>query len=324
MGIDEGLTGFAMQKGEPVMAIDALAHPRYKYFPETGEERYHSFLGVPILDKRRSLGVLVVQTSRRRRFTRDEVRLLKAVVVPVGGLLVQLGLLESLETKEEERRGYQRRMLDAVKRLQTYEKHQASPRKAQPVTAVRLNGWPAVPGFGIGRAHLLIPNVSFSSRPERRTRSPKTETSRFRQAVSRSVDELERLKERVQLSCPEIDAALFEAQGMMLKDDSFSGRVETHIQSGLSAEAALDNVVNPRRRCPLLHLLDPRPRGACGGSPRDARDDHLDPSSGLGISRRPWWFMPEGDGGARHRRVRRRGPGRRLGPAAATHVPGSP
>mgnify|MGYP000706139413 CR=1 FL=1 len=50
MGVDEGLTGFAIEKGEPVMAIDALAHPRYKYFPETGEERYHSFLGVPIID----------------------------------------------------------------------------------------------------------------------------------------------------------------------------------------------------------------------------------------------------------------------------------
>src|SRR5690349_464797 len=84
MGIDEGLTGFAIQKGEPVMAIDALAHPRYKYFPETGEERYHSFLGVPIVDRREALGVLVVQTSRRRRFTRDEVRLMKAVAVPVG------------------------------------------------------------------------------------------------------------------------------------------------------------------------------------------------------------------------------------------------
>jgi phosphotransferase system enzyme I (PtsP) len=244
MGINEGLTGFAMQKGEPVMAIDALAHPRYKYFPETGEERYHSFLGVPILDKRRSLGVLVVQTSRRRRFTRDEVRLLKAVVVPVGGLLVQLSLLESLETKEEERRGYQRRMLDAVKRLQTYERQQGSARKAQPVTAVRLTGWPAVPGFGIGRAHVLTPNVSFSSRPERRSRSPKTEARRFRQAISRSIEELERLKERVQVSCPEIDATLFDAQSMMLDDDSFAGRVEAHIQAGLSAETALDRVVN--------------------------------------------------------------------------------
>ncbi len=123
--IDEGLTGFAIQKGEPVMAIDALAHPRYKYFPETGEERYHSFLGVPIVDRREALGVLVVQTSRRRRFTRDEVRLMKAVAVPVGGLLVQLRLLQSLESKEEERRGYQQRMLDAIKKLQAYERQQA-------------------------------------------------------------------------------------------------------------------------------------------------------------------------------------------------------
>src|SRR5512143_2285663 len=156
MGIEEGLTGFAIQKGEPVMAIDALAHPRYKYFPETGEERYHSFLGVPIVDRREALGVLVVQTSRRRRFTRDEVRLMKAVSVPVGGLLVQLRLLQSLETKEEERRGYQRRMLDAIKKLQAYERRQVpAGGESEPANAVRLIGVPAAPGFGIGRAHLL-------------------------------------------------------------------------------------------------------------------------------------------------------------------------
>src|SRR5262249_61426408 len=103
---DDGLTGFVIDKSEPVMAIDALAHPRYKYFPETGEERYHSFLGVPIVDRREPLGVLVVQTSRRRRFTRDEVRLMKAVAVPISGALVQLRLLERLEVKEEERRGH--------------------------------------------------------------------------------------------------------------------------------------------------------------------------------------------------------------------------
>ena len=157
MRVDEGLTGFVIEKGEPVMAIDALAHPRYKYFPETGEERYHSFLGVPIVDRREALGVLVVQTSRRRRFTRDEVRLMKAVAVPVGGLLVQLRLLESLESKEEERRGYHQRMLDALKRLQAYERQQSSSDEPAEVTAVRLAGVPAAPGFGIGRAHLLVP-----------------------------------------------------------------------------------------------------------------------------------------------------------------------
>jgi phosphotransferase system enzyme I (PtsP) len=243
MGIDEGLTGFAIQKGEPVMAIDALAHPRYKYFPETGEERYHSFLGVPIVDRREALGVLVVQTSRRRRFTRDEVRLMKAVAVPVGGLLTQLRLLQSLETKEEERRGYQRRMLDAIKKLQAYERRQVPTRDVEPATAVRLMGVPAAPGFGIGRAHLLESEVSFASIPRRKPRSARKERERFHAAVQQSVQEVERMKARVQRSYPEIDAALFDVQQMMLTDATFLRRVERHIAGGSSAEVALERVV---------------------------------------------------------------------------------
>ena len=52
MALDEGLTGLVLERLEPVMVVDALAHPRYKYFPETGEERYHSFLGVPVVEYR--------------------------------------------------------------------------------------------------------------------------------------------------------------------------------------------------------------------------------------------------------------------------------
>jgi phosphotransferase system enzyme I (PtsP) len=243
MGVDEGLTGFAIQKREPVMAIDALAHPRYKYFPETGEERYHSFLGVPIFDKGLPLGVLVVQTSRRRRFTTDEVRLLKAVAVPLGGVLVQMALLESLESKEEERRGYQERMLDAIERLQSYEREQRPARKISGVSAVRLTGWPAAPGFGIGRAHLLAPQVSFGGADKRPRRSAKAETNRFQKAVARSAEEVERLKVRVQDSFPEIDAQMFDAQKMMLTDPTLTSGVQKQIAAGLSAEAALESVV---------------------------------------------------------------------------------
>jgi phosphotransferase system enzyme I (PtsP) len=243
MRVDEGLTGFVIEKGEPVMAIDALAHPRYKYFPETGEERYHSFLGVPIVDRREALGVLVVQTSRRRRFTRDEVRLMKTVAVPVGGLLVQLRLLQSLESKEEERRGYQQRMLDAIKKLQVYERHQPISDNST-VTAVRLVGVPAAPGFGIGRAHLLVPEVSFASIPERRPLAPRKELARFHAAVQQSVEEVERLKERVQASYPEIDSALFDTQRLMLTDESFRNRVEAEMSAGASAETALARVIN--------------------------------------------------------------------------------
>ncbi len=241
MGVNEGLTGFVIEHREPVMAIDALAHPRYKYFPETGEERYHSFLGVPILDKRQVKGVLVVQTSRRRRFTPDEVRLLKAVAVPVGGILAQLELLESLEIKEEERRAYKKRMLDAVKRLQGYERQRKPSRRRE--TAIRLTGWPAAPGYGIGRAHVLAPEVSLGSAPSKRVTSARKEIERFRSAVERSVEEIDRLKARVRRSYPEIDSGLFETQRLMLNDENLRRPVEEKITKGINAERAIEEVV---------------------------------------------------------------------------------
>ena len=79
MGISEGLTGLVIERMKPVMVADTLAHPRYKYFPETHEEHFHSFLGVPLIEGKLPLGVLVIQTSRRRHFSRDEIRLLTTI-----------------------------------------------------------------------------------------------------------------------------------------------------------------------------------------------------------------------------------------------------
>ena len=69
MRVNEGLVGLVVEHGQPVTVADAISHPRYKYFPETGEERYHAFLGVPVQDGRQKpIGVMVVQTLRSRKF----------------------------------------------------------------------------------------------------------------------------------------------------------------------------------------------------------------------------------------------------------------
>src|SRR5438105_14342572 len=57
MGTSEGLIGLVIERMKPMMAVDALAHPRYKYFPETHEERFHSFLSVPLIENKLTLGV---------------------------------------------------------------------------------------------------------------------------------------------------------------------------------------------------------------------------------------------------------------------------
>ena len=102
MSVDEGLTGQVIERMEPVAVTDAMAHPRNKYFPETGEERFHSFLGLPVLEKHDPLGVLVVQSRSRRRFSPTEVRLLKTISAHVSSIIVQARLLETLQTKERE------------------------------------------------------------------------------------------------------------------------------------------------------------------------------------------------------------------------------
>src|SRR5438132_3275500 len=66
MRLDEGLTGLTAELMRPVMVQDASTHPRFKFFPETGEEPYHSFLGVPLVEGGMLQGVLVVQTRDAR------------------------------------------------------------------------------------------------------------------------------------------------------------------------------------------------------------------------------------------------------------------
>lgn len=239
MGIDEGLTGIVIQKLEPVMAVDAMAHPRYKYFPETGEERYHSFLGVPVVDQRTARGVLIVQTSRRRRFTTEEVRLLKAIAVPVAGILAQTRLHARLETQEKERLSYQERMSDAIDRLRDYEGQPAG----RPGAQIRLVGLGASPGFGVGRAHLVASELRFDDVLRERRGPLKRELSRLTAAIKRSVDELARTRDRILESVPEIDAAVFDAQQLMLQDAIFVARIEGLIRDGLHAELALQETV---------------------------------------------------------------------------------
>jgi phosphotransferase system, enzyme I, PtsP len=242
MSVEEGLTGMAIEKLEPVMAVDAIMHPRYKYFPETGEEKYHSFVGVPIVERGTPIGVLVVQTLRRRKFSRHELRLLKAIAAQVGGIIAQARLVADLQSKEKERKEYRRRMVAAIKRLEAYETKTDRP-QATGQGRSRLDGLPAAPGFGRGRAHLLQPSVSFGLVEDALSDDPDEELQRFRRAVAESLVELERLKARLSTRMPEFDSQIIDAHRMMVQDRTFLAKIEAAIKDGTAAEAALKRVV---------------------------------------------------------------------------------
>src|SRR5262249_37792354 len=150
------------------------------------------------------LGVLIVQSRSRRRFSQNDIRLLKTISTNVGGIIVQARLHETLKTKEQEREEYRKRMLDAVKRLSVYERE----REEKPTTRgktgrTRLTGVSASPGFGIGQAYIVHPQVHLDALAERHSNEPEREIQQLHAAVRQSVAELEALKERVKEKLPE-------------------------------------------------------------------------------------------------------------------------
>lgn len=91
MSRSEGLTGLVAQQRRPVVILEAASsHPRFRYFPDAGEDLYESFLGVPILEDSRLLGVLVLQTFETAEFTNEDVERMTETGVRLGPQLKPL------------------------------------------------------------------------------------------------------------------------------------------------------------------------------------------------------------------------------------------
>jgi starch phosphorylase len=94
MDLNEGLAGLVAEELRPIMVEDAFTHPRFKYFREAGEDAYHSFLGVPLIEHSMLQGVLVVQTAQQRTFSRDEVAALAGTAAQIGPIIGEARTLE--------------------------------------------------------------------------------------------------------------------------------------------------------------------------------------------------------------------------------------
>src|ERR1700693_3163579 len=246
MRVNEGLVGLVVEHGQPVTVADAISHPRYKYFPETGEERYHAFLGVPVQDGRQKpIGVMGVQTLRRRKVGKEEVRLLRTAATQVAQILTRFQLRETLVTKEKERDEYRRRMIEANRQLKGYEKVGGATRLATPVKIrrPRLVGLAASPRFARGVAHVVGTFLSSIDR-NLRARDSRAETRRLEEALTRSRGELAALKVRMEPLMPEAELKIFDGHRAILEDEEFVGRIREAIDAGYAAESSLFRVID--------------------------------------------------------------------------------
>ena len=108
MKTSEGLTGLVIEQKGVVNIEDAPSHPRYKYFRETKEEKFHSFLGIPFFERKTPVGVIVVQTREPRVFTPAEISTLSTIAYQISSIVINAKLLD-FDQQEGGRAGFFRK-----------------------------------------------------------------------------------------------------------------------------------------------------------------------------------------------------------------------
>lgn len=215
--VGEGIVGDIAALARPFALADAQEHPRFAYRPETGEEVFHSMMGVPILRGGRVIGVLAVQNRTRRNYTDEEVETLQTVAMVLAELVASGALIDPKE-------------------LLPADDLTGAPLR---VEGVRLNG-----GIGIGRAVVHRPHF----RIERLVADdPEWEHERLRNAfvdMHGAIDDM-MTSERLQEGGEHRD--ILETYSMIARDPGWLQRMEEAIDAGLTAEAAVQRVLDDLR-----------------------------------------------------------------------------
>jgi phosphotransferase system enzyme I (PtsP) len=219
MRLDEGLTGLAAEQMKPVMVADAFKHPRFKFFPEAGEDPYHSFLGVPLVEGGVLHGVLVVQTADPRTFSRSEVRMLVTVASQIAPLVSEAQLLERIVATA----------------------HEVAPSgaPASPFGAMVVRGTSLSPGAGVGEAYIVNGFDEWRRSLAVRSRDAAAEPARLARAMDAAREEIARASHRISSLVGEDHGAIMQAQLMILQDRKIEKDLRDHLVSGATAEAAL-------------------------------------------------------------------------------------
>ncbi|VXC96065.1 fused PTS enzyme: PEP-protein phosphotransferase (enzyme I); GAF domain containing protein [Pseudomonas sp. 8Z] len=216
MAPSEGLVGLVGSREEPLNLEDAASHPRYRYFAETGEERYASFLGAPIIHHRRVMGVLVVQQKERRQFDEGEEAFLVTMSAQLAGVIAHAEATGSIRGLGRQGKGVQE---------------------------AKFVGVPGAPGAAVGTAVVVLPPADLNVVPDRNVDDIDAELALFDKALGWVREDMQELSEKLATQLRKEERALFDVYLMMLDDAALGNEVRTVIRTGQWAQGALRQVV---------------------------------------------------------------------------------
>ncbi len=215
LAANEGLVGLVAAREEPINLDRAENHPKFLYFPETGEERYSAFLGVPVIHQRTVLGVLVIQQVERRKFDEGEEAFLVTVSAQLAGVIAHAeatGALASIGSNNLR-------------------------------TEIRFQGVAGAPGVAVGQAVVVSPLADLKAVPYQKIDNIEEELAFFNQCLAAVRQDVKSIGDELKIRLNREEQVLFDAYLGMLDDASLGGEVTDRIRQGLSAQYAWSDVI---------------------------------------------------------------------------------
>ncbi len=212
----EGLVGLVGVREEPLNLEDAPTHPHFRFFPETGEDKFRAFLGVPIIHHRKLLGVLVIQQQARRLFDEREEAFLVTVSAQLAAVIAHSeasGIVSGLSFAGQQARD------------------------------VCFKGAAGANGVAIGEALVLFPPADLNAVPDKIIENTVAEQQAFDAAIAAVRQDIRQVGEKLSGQLRPEERALFDVYLGMLDDAAIPGEVKAKIAAGQWAQGALRQVI---------------------------------------------------------------------------------
>jgi phosphotransferase system, enzyme I, PtsP len=226
MAVGEGLVGLIAGDVETLNLAEATAHPDFSYRPETGEDKFHSFAGVPIVRREQAVGTLCVQHVEPRRYEEVEIETLQTVAMVLSELINNAGLVDD----------------EAASGL--------SPALTGPQ---RLTGLTLVKGLASGKAVFHQPRIQIE---QVMADDIEAERQRVFLAFDKMREQIDRMAGQAEFGAGDEHEEVLQTYKMFAYDEGWARRINEAIDSGLTAEAAIERV-QQRTRMRMRKIDDP-------------------------------------------------------------------
>lgn len=225
MGINEGLTGMAIETLKPVFVIDPSTHPRFKFYAQSGEEAYQTLLALPLIYHQQILGVMVVQTLSREGISEADIPVFENIATQISATVAYTGLISNGSRRPSAAKP------DGLGRTRGCHYRKSC-----------LKGEAVSESVAEGIAHYLPETIDFDQVGCTFAPDSDSEEKRIERAFLKAEEQIRRIAQHAHAISPE-EAGMVEAHLMFLTDRSLKNRIRDHIRSGSCAEYALKQVI---------------------------------------------------------------------------------